>query len=217
MGDVITVGLVDDHILLTEALASLIDAFERYKVVLQAPNGQKLKEKLLVLPKPDIILLDISMPEMNGYETALFIRENYPETKIVAVSTYNSEEKIIRMIQAGCRGYVFKELRPSELLRALDTVMSDNYYFPESITGRMIYNLHQFEQSGEVGTIKLTNKEIDFLKLCVSEKTYKEIADIMQLSPKTIDSYRDLLFKKLSAKSRIGLVLYAIKNDLVQL
>lgn len=205
-----TIALVDDHHLFTESLAGLINSLPGYQVVLTAGNGRALQEQLKN-QVPDIILLDVSMPEMDGYATAEWLREAHPGIAVLALSTHHTESVIVKMLRLGCRGYILKDVRPSELQSALDAVATQGYCFSEYVTGRMLHGIQQEEK------LKLSERELEFLRHSTSEMTYKEIADIMGISVKTVDGYRDALFQKLNAKSRIGLALYAIKHEIVKI
>lgn len=215
----VKVVLVDDHVLLRNGLASLINSFGSYKVLFEANNGKNFIDQLKPGNVPDIVLLDINMPEMDGYETALWLKKNYPLIKVLSLSMYDNENAIIRMFKAGAKGYILKDCDPSELRTALDSVNGKGFYYSEMVTGRLIHTINQMddEDSNTGNLVQLSDREIEFLKLICSELTYKEIADKMFLSPRTIDGYRDALFEKLNAKTRVGLVMYAIKNGIVNL
>lgn len=213
----ITVALVDDHVLLRNGLASLVDSFASYKVLFQADNGNRLIEQLQKVGVPDIALLDINMPHMDGFDTALWLKKNHPTTRVLALSMYDTESSIIRMLRCGARGYLLKDIDPQELKNAFDALIAKGFYYTETVTGKLIHamnNLDDGDNSLRV-IIALSEKEIDFIKLACTELTYKEIAGRMNLSPRTIDGYRDTLFEKLNVKTRIGLAMYAIKNNIV--
>src|SRR5690349_10896167 len=213
----IKVALVDDHVLLRNGLASLVKSFGEYTVIFEANNGRHFIEQLQAKAVPDVVLLDINMPEMDGYDTALWLKKHYPEIKVLALSMYDNENAIIRMFKASAKGYILKDCDPLELRTALDSVVRKGYYYSEMVTGKLIYTLNQLdeEESNIKQLVQLNEREIEFLKLACTEMTYKEIADRMFLSPRTIDGYRDALFEKLSAKTRVGLVMYAIRNGIV--
>jgi DNA-binding NarL/FixJ family response regulator len=215
----IKVVLVDDHVLLRNGLANLIDSFGGYKVLFEANNGKDFTDQLKPAIAPDIVLLDINMPEMDGYETALWLKKNYPLVKVLALSMYDNENAIIRMFKAGAKGYILKDCDPTELRAALDSINSKGFYYSEMVTGRLIHTINQLDEDDNTvkNLIQLNDRELEFLKLVCSELTYKEIADKMFLSPRTIDGYRDALFEKLNVKTRVGLVMYAIKNGIVNL
>jgi len=213
------VVLVDDHVLLRKGLAALIKSFDSYSVLFEADNGKDFIDHLKPKSLPEVVLLDINMPEMDGYETALWIKNNYPSVKVLALSMYDNEKAIIRMFRAGARGYILKDCDPAELKLALDAVVKKGFYYSEMVTGRLIHSINSIDEDDNdmKGLVQLTEKEIGFLKLVCSEMTYKEIADKMFLSARTIDGYRDALFDKLNVKTRVGLVMYTIKNAIVTL
>lgn len=211
------VAVVDDHVLLRNGLATLIRSLEGYNVLFEADNGKDFIEKLKPKALPEIVLLDINMPEMDGYDTALWLKRNHPEIKILALSMYDNENAIIRMLKNGAKGYILKDIDPAEFRVALHALVRKGFYYSEMITGKLIHavnNLDEPEYSIR-NLVNLNEREIEFLKLVCTEMTYKEIADKMFLSPRTIDGYRDALFEKLTVKTRVGLVMYAIKNGIV--
>jgi two-component system invasion response regulator UvrY len=179
-------------------------------------NGKELVEKLsLAKLLPDVCLLDINMPELNGFETARAIKERWPEIKILAVSVYDSEFNIIGMLRAGAGGYILKDAQPEVLRHAIEGLHANGFYHSELVTGRILHQM--VSQPQHVNSGQLNEKEIEFLKLACTEMTYKEIADQMNISPRTIDGYRDQLFAKLNIKSRTGLVMYALKTGITTL
>ena len=215
----VNVVLVDDHVLLRKGLSALVDTFENCSVLFEANNGRDFLDKLTAEMLPDIVLMDINMPEMDGYDTTSWLKNNHPDVKVLALSMYDTENSIIRMFRAGAKGYILKHCDPVELETAINSVISKGFYYTEMVTGRLIHSINVFdeEDSKVKNLIQLNEREIQFLKLVCSELTYKEIADKMVLSPRTIDGYRDALFEKLNLKTRVGLVMYAIKNGIVSL
>lgn len=210
----ISVGLVDDHVLLRKGLAALL-VDNSFRVVLQSDNGKHFIDNLEPGDVPDVVLLDINMPVMDGYQTAHWLKTNYPDVRILALSMYDDEQAIIRMLHSGARGYILKDCEPEELTTAIQSVYEKDFYHSELVSSRLIHNMQG--NSVHAATAALNQKEIEFLKLNCSEKTYKEIAQDMHLSPRTIDGYRDALFEKLGIRSRVGLVIYAIRHRFVQL
>lgn len=210
------IALADDHVLMRNGLASLINTFDDYKVIFQGADGQELIDNINKTSLPDIVLLDINMPKKDGYETALWLKTNHPEIKILALSMYDNEAAIIRMLKNGAKGYILKDAEPGELKAALDAVLHKGYYYSELVTGHLINRVNKMDEANKTkNTALLNEREKEFLKYCCTEMGYKEIADKMHLSPRTIDGYRDTLFEKLNLKTRVGLVMYAIKNGLV--
>lgn len=211
----IQVGVADDHTLLRTALARLINSFENYKVIFEAGNGQEVKDKLTKHVIPDIMLLDVNMPEIDGYETAKWIYKNYPQVKVLALSMFSDEAIIIRMLRLGAKGYIMKNAEPEELKLALDSVLQKDFYLSELISGKIISGLHK-DMDNPHEPVSLTEKEKEFLKWVCSELTYKDIAAKMFVSPRTVDDYRNSLFEKLNVKTRVGLVIFAIKHGMVE-
>jgi two-component system invasion response regulator UvrY len=215
------VALVDDHKLFREGLAELINAFPGYRTCLEADNGRDFVERLNTTDLPDIILLDVSMHEMDGYQTASWLKSHHPGIKVMVLSMFDNENAIIRMMRLGVKGYLLKDIRKKELKEALDSIISKGYYYSDLVTGKLIHTINKIDEEKEGKPIKdlisLTEREIEFLKLACTELTYREIAGKMCLSVHTIDGYRDALFEKLGLKSRVGLVLYGLKNRLVDL
>lgn len=210
--------MADDHVLLRKGLADLLTNLG-YDVLFQADNGEEFIEKLKTNPQPDIVLLDINMPKKDGYDTALWLKRNKPDIKVLALSMYDDENAIIRMLKNGARGYILKDTEPADLKTAIESVLKKGFHYSEMVTGKLIHTINAMEEADTDirHTLGLNEKEIKFLKLAATEKTYKEIAEEMHLSPRTIDGYRDDLFEKLNVKSRVGLVLFAIKNGVVNM
>jgi DNA-binding NarL/FixJ family response regulator len=206
--------LVDDHVLLRNGLASLVRDLG-YNVLFEADNGEDFISKLEKNGEPDVVLLDINMPKKDGYDTALWLKQNYPLVKILALSMYDDESAIIRMLKNGARGYILKDTEPAELRSAIEALLTKGFYYSEMVTGRLIHSINTMDEAPSKNLYGLNEREIEFLKLASTEMTYKEIAEKMFLSPRTIDGYRDSLFEKLNVKSRVGLVLFAIKNGVV--
>jgi two-component system, NarL family, invasion response regulator UvrY len=215
----IKVALADDHVLLRNGLAGLVNSFDNYTVIFEADNGKEFQQKINAADLPQLVLMDINMPEMDGYETTLWLKRNHPDIKVLALSMYDNENAIIRMLRNGARGYLLKDTEPKEFKQALDAIMQKGFYYSELVTGKLIHAVNSITDEGNelASSIKLSDREIEFLKLICTEMTYREIAEKMFLSPRTIDGYRDALFEKLNIKTRTGLVIFAIKNNLVQL
>jgi DNA-binding NarL/FixJ family response regulator len=208
----ISVGLVDDHILLRKGLASLISD-RGFRISIQADNGKQFIDTVHTSNVPDVLLLDISMPVLDGYATMKWLKDNYPDVKVLALSMYDDEQAIIRMLQHGARGYLLKDCQPEQIMKAIETVHEKGLYHSELVSTRLITSMQR--PSDEFNESKLTDRAKRFLQLACSEMTYKEIGAALNLSPRTIDGYRDALFAKLGIKSRVGLVIYAMKHGIV--
>jgi DNA-binding NarL/FixJ family response regulator len=220
MPDLKYIAIVDDHTMFRKGLVMLIDLFHSYKVMLDVANGKELIDRFNGAERlPDIVLLDIQMPEMDGYATAEWLRVNHPDIKVLALSTMDSDATIIKMIRHGARGFILKDAEPKELQLAFDEVIQKGYFYNDMLTRKVLQSLHRITADGSSMNIfvSLTERELEFIKHACSEKSYAEIASEMFLSERTIDGYRDALFRKLQVGTRVGLVIYAIKNNIVKL
>jgi DNA-binding NarL/FixJ family response regulator len=206
--DQILIAIVDDHTLFRDGVASLMGEFEELKVVFEAENGEQMQHKLAKHPLPQVILMDINMPVMDGYLATKWVKENYPQIRVLALSMFEDDKAVIRMIKSGAGGYVLKESKPRELLEAIKTINEKGVFINEMVSGKLIRKMTDNDSPD------FSRKEFEFLRLCCSELTYKEIAEQMYVSPRTVDNYRESLFLKLNLKTRTGLVLYAIQNEI---
>ena len=211
----IQVAIADDHGLMRNALAKLINTFEGYNIVFEANNGKDLRARILQHIIPDIVLLDVNMPEMDGFETTQWLHKTHPQIKILALSMLSDEKTIIRMFRLGAKGYLLKNTDPEELKEALDSIMNKGVYLSEYVSGKLVSGLHQ-DVDNEPKPIVLNEKEKEFLRWACTELSYKDIAAEMFMSARTVDDYRQSLFNRLKVHSRVGLVMYAIKNGIVE-
>ena len=211
----IKVLIVDDHVLFSQALQGLIANFKEFEVVKTLQNGKEVIDFFSnETSAPDVVLMDIQMPIVNGIEATEWLKNNKPNIKVLALSMEAEEDTILKMLRAGAKGYLLKDIHPSVLRHALKEVHSNGFYYTENVANTLLGS-NQKEKSKI--QVELKDRELEFLKLACTERTYKEIAELMFLSPKTIDNYREALFEKLEVKSRIGLVLFAIKEKIVEL
>ncbi|WP_213277979.1 response regulator transcription factor [Chryseobacterium indologenes] len=206
-----SIVIVDDHILIAKALEGIIGNFNEFEVIYVCENGkdliQKIEEGNTI---PDIILLDISMPIMDGFETAVWLTKNHPPIKIMALSMQGDDNSVIKMIKSGAKGYLLKNTHPRDLETALTRLNSDGFFYPDWASKIIFSNLNK-ETESEIA-VRISDREKEFLKYTVTELSYKEIADRMCCSPRTVESYRDQLCEKLDLKTRVGLAVFAIKN-----
>ncbi len=217
MSELKYIALVDDHTMFRKGLAVLIDLFPRYKVLMDVSNGREFIDQLDPDHLPDIVLLDIHMPVMDGYTTATWLHANHPSIRVLALSTMDNDATIIKMIHQGARGYILKDADPKELQVAFEEILAKGYYYNEMLTRKVIQSIHLAGSDAANAFPRLTDREMEFLKHACSEKNYQQIANDMFVSERTVDGYRESLFKKFNVSNRVGLVLYAIKNQMVQL
>ncbi len=215
------IALVDDHVLLRDALSKIINHFDGYSVLFVANNGRHFIQMLDPDNLPNIVIMDVNMPVMNGFETTQWITENHPDMKVIALSMLKEEHAVIRMLRHGAKGYLLKDTELEEMKQAMEEVMNKGIFINEILYRNIVQSIHHspeemVETEKEVA-LDLTEREKEFLRLLCTDKSYKEIASDMYLSPRTVDGYRDNLFDKLKVSSRIGLVLFAIRNEIAQL
>jgi len=212
----ILVGIVDDHTMFRQGIRSILSENEDIKIVFDAPNGSIMKEKITTHPLPHVVLMDITMPQVDGYDATRWLKQNHPSVKVLALSMFEEDEPIIRMLKCGAGGYILKESTAADLVFAIKTIAENDYFLNNLVTGKLIRSLQEEIKASSIVS-DLTTNEIRFLELCCTEFTYKEMAGKMNLSVHTIDNYRDALFEKFELKSRTGLVLFALKNNIVRL
>lgn len=203
--------LIDDHVLFSKSLSLLINQSDEFKVVQLYSNGKEFInaiENFEVIPY-DIILLDVNMPIFDGEKTMNWINQNRPKLKVILLSVNDNEHIVMKMIKLGAKGYLLKDIDPDKFIEALRIVLLGGFYYSDLVTSYFLDHTRY-----EVKT-NFNEKEIQFIKLSCTEKTYKEIAEIMFLSPKTIDNYREKVFEKTNVKTRVGMVMFAIKNGII--
>ena len=213
----IQLGLVDDHIITRTGLKTYIELNKDIKVSLEAGNGKELFQLLAKTSTlPDIILLDISMPKMNGFEAISVLQEKYASIKVLIFSMIIEEDTVMHMIRRGACGFISKSSDPEIILKAILTVAKAGYYFG-NLTKKEFFR-RDFIRAGSgtfIGNHHITPKELEFIRLASSNLSYQEIAEYMKVSYKTVENYRDSLFHKLEIKNRAALVYYAFKSGLI--
>lgn len=211
----VSIGIADDQQLFMKSLAALINTFDSCEVVVEALNGEELLKKLLTMDtQPDILLIDVSMPVMDGITTAEIVSKKYPLIKMAALSSTEDDTTIISMIRANCCSYLLKNIHPDELEKAIFEIDEKGYYNADE------YNRNYrrlLKQSTLPETSKISAQELKFLQYACTDLTYKAIAAKMHLAERTIDGYRESLFEKLNVQSRVGMALEAVRRKLVEL
>ncbi len=221
----VKLAIVDDHKLFRKGLEKLIDLDEnpQYLILFEAEDGADMIRKIDKKALPDIVIMDIEMPGMDGYETVAWLQDHYPSVQVLVVSMVEKEDAILRMIRLGVKGYLSKDIEPADLHAALKSLAKGNYHYTDFLTGKLIHSVMNADKNGHSATVSpaisistLTPREREFVKYaCTTELNYQQIADKMFVAHKTVDGYRESVFDKLKVKSRMGLMLFALKNDLV--
>lgn len=212
----VSIAVVDDHKIVRDGIRSMLDDQPGYEITAEAGNGKEIIE-LCETREFDIIIMDITMPEMDGIEATHVLSRKYPQTKILALTMLNKDQHIRNMINAGASGYVLKSTGRQELLKALDSLINNQYYFSDDATKSILSELVSPDvSSGQYSEeVHITDREKEVLQLIVEEFTNQEIAEQLHISVRTVDAHRRNLLQKIGAKNTAGLVKYALEHDLL--
>ncbi len=213
------IALVDDHTLFRKGLISLVEMLEdNIEILFEADNGLEMQQKLDAANLPDIILMDINMPGMDGFESVTWLKKIHPAIKVLVISMVEQEESVIKMLKLGVKGYLGKDVEPQELNNALTAIRSKGFYYTDFITGKLVHTLqNEAENLLTESEINLNEKEKKFMQLVCTELNFNEIAKEMFMSPRTIEGYKYAMMQKTDVRSRVGLALYAVKHGIVKL
>ena len=210
----INVAYAEDHITVRETISFFLESQGEIKIIIKAANGLSLIQQIeQSKTKPDVCVIDIKMPKMDGFETVSAIKHRWPEMKILALSGYQREEFIIKLILAGVHGYLSQSDHPREISNAIKEVHRNDYYYGEHFSPKLLAAVRSHEKSMP----ELTEMETQLLRLSLEDLTYAEIAKIMQTTPKSVEGYRSKLFQKLGVKSKVGLAKYAVRFGYVSI
>lgn len=208
--------IADDHEVYRDGLKTLLGKTTELQVIGEASNGKELIDVCDAL-RPDIVLTDIKMPLMDGIEAAAYISSHIPHVKIIALSMFNQDNLILDMLNAGASGYLIKNAAKNEILEAITSVTKDVPYYCRSTSIRLARLIGGSGVSTRpVEKAHFSEKELSIIKLICEEKTSREIADVMYVSPRTVDEYRERIREKMKVKGTTGIVIYALTNDLVK-
>ena len=212
--ETIKVAIVDDHKLVSKALENMISLNPNFQVTMNCFNGQDFIDELQkTKTHPDVVLMDINMPIKNGIETTAEVSRKFPNLKVIALTMEDNEGTIIKMMKAGAKGYLLKDMSPDILFNAINIVHEKGIFYTDMVTQSLL-KIKTEEKFMKNLNETLKDRELEFIRLACSELTYREIAHQMCVSPRTIDGYRDSIFLKLNVKTRVGIVLFAIKHNL---
>lgn len=215
-GKVIKVAIADDHALFRQGVKTALSVKKDIELIAEADNGMQLLN-LLKHIDPDVILLDIQMPIMDGIQTLPEIRKIKPDAKVIILSMHNDHSMISKLMEIGANSYLTKNSDSETIYQAIRTCYEQEFFFNE-LTNKALLTGLRTKRSDSFGPQEadLSDKEVRVLKLMCEEKTTKEIADIVEISPRTVEAIRDKLKTKTGAKSMAGLVMYAVKNGIVE-
>lgn len=211
-----TICLIDDHAIVRHGLKELLEKISNFEVIQEFDNGEDFLEALPLQPKPDMYILDYSMPNMNGIEVLQALEEKEEEYKVLLLTQHFDEQIINEAYHHGARGFLHKNCTAHDLKFAIDNIVKIGYNNVTEILKRI--RNHQTDTTKTKEEITLSQRELHFLKLVCDERelTYDQMADIMNLSVKSIESYRAALFDRYNIKSKVGLVLFSFKHKLTE-
>ena len=213
----INLAIVDDHKIFRNGLKATLEDCPEFNLIIEASNGKELIGQLADRI-PDLILMDIKMPEMDGMQTTAHIQQHFKQIKVLALSMHNEDKYIVDMMKAGASGYLLKNAEPEEIIEAILTVHNKGFYFNEHLSVTLIKQLvgpSSYSGSAEQQQVDLNDREIEVLKLVCQEHSNQEIADKIFLSVRTVEGYRARLFEKTGSKNLVGLVIFAIKKGII--
>jgi DNA-binding NarL/FixJ family response regulator len=212
----IKVAIADDHTLFRAGVKTALSVKKDVELIAEADNGMQLLNLLRHI-EPDVILLDIQMPIMDGITTLPEIRKLYPHVKVIILSMHNDHSMISKLMEIGANSYLTKNSDSETIYQAIKTCYEQEFFFNELTNKALLTGLRTRKpEANTLEDVQLSDKELRILKLMCEEKTTKEIADIVEISPRTVEAIRDKLKSKTGAKSMAGLVMYAVKNGILQ-
>lgn len=209
----VKICLVDDHKLFRSGIKEMLNNLQQFDVIFEADNGEDFFAKIGNKLMPDIVLLDINMPKVNGFEVAQRLQTQYPMVKIIVLSMLTDADAILKMVKLGIAGFVLKDAKKEEFVDALNTVLAGDVYFATAVNKVLHSNIKKTQLNGPL----ISERDLVFLKCLCAQQSYQDIATQMGVSVRTVEGYRDQLFEKLNIRNKIGLVIYAIKNKLVSI
>jgi DNA-binding NarL/FixJ family response regulator len=216
----IRIFLVDDHQLVRDGIKALLMSSENLTILGEAASGKECFEKIALEP-PDILILDISLPDTSGIEITKRVSVEYPETRVLILSMYTNEDFIFNSVKAGARGYLPKNTSREELLTAIQTIYQGEEFFADSISRIMLRSYVRKAKEDDTmpqrGPVPLTTREIEILKLFAEGFINKEISDKLDISIRTVETHKNHIMKKLELKSTVELIKYAIRNKIVEI
>ncbi len=212
----IKLAVADDQFLFRKGLIALLAEHEEFRVLIDAENGKDLLDQM-EKKKPDIVLLDLEMPVMDGIEVTSHIKHHYPDVRVIVLTMHNSEEYIVHLIEKGARGFLLKNTDVEVLVDAIYSVKETGYYFNDLISKAMVTGLARKKRiKPDFRPVKLTEREIEIVRLICKELSNREMAEKLFISLRTIEGHRERILEKTGARNAAGIVLFAVKNNLLE-
>lgn len=215
----IKVAIADDHKIFRSGVINTLTPYENISVVFEAEDGEHLLE-IMQQQQPDVILMDLKMPKMDGIQATIKVREKYPQVKVIILTMYEDDNFIVHLVENGANAYLLKNSEPEEIYEAICTTFDKGFYFNENVNLALLKkvlhkNKQQFKPTFK-NEVQLSDRELEVLKLICNEFTTQEISEKIFLSPRTVEGLRQKLLEKLNVKNTVGLVLYAFRNSLIE-
>lgn len=211
----ISIILADDHEIFRDGFKVLLKKLPQLQLVGEAGNGKELVGLAKKL-NPHVVVTDIKMPELDGIEATRLIRQHCPDTGVLALSMFDEENLVLDMLEAGAKGYLLKDSTKEEILKAVTAIHNKQTYYYSETSARLIRKIASGNFEQEKKPVSFTDKEIVVIRLICQELSNKEIAERLQLSPRTVEGYREQILHKIDAKNTVGLVIYALRNKIYE-
>jgi len=214
----LNIVVTDDHKLFRKGMAALLSDFDQVGEIFEAENGLDLLNTIRNMPlPPDVVLLDVNMPVMDGVEATRELKQKHPTVRIIILSMEDDVQLVSHLVSEGVNGYLLKNADPDELELALKKVMTNDFYFSASLTAAVLNSSKaSFKVKSRASEVELSERETQVLQLICEELTAAEIADRLSLSARTVEGYKRNLLEKTGTRNMAGLVIFAMKNDLIQ-
>lgn len=217
--ELIQLAIADDHKIFRDGIKMALSSKENLKIIWEADDGKDLLHKIAI-QKPDVLLMDIRMPEMDGINAIELLRKEYDDVKIVVLSMYDDQQTISKMMENGANAYLTKTTDPDEIYEAILTCMNDDFYFNQlvnnAVMGKLLQKKSVRKHYGAQAPISFNEKELKILQLLGEDKTTDEISKIVFLSPRTIETIRQNMKNKVGAKTIGGLLMYSMRNKMIE-
>lgn len=209
--------IADDHEIFRDGLALMLSRQKDITLIAQAGDGKELLE-LTELHNPDVIITDIKMPVMDGIQASKHILQKFPDIKIIALSMFDEESLIVDMLEAGAKGYLLKNADKQEILDAIETVYEDKTYYCHHTSARLTNMIvrSNFNPYKKKEPVSFNDRELEIIKLICQQNSSKEISDKLFLSSRTVEGYRTKILEKMNARNTVGVVVYALKHNLIE-
>jgi DNA-binding NarL/FixJ family response regulator len=216
-GEIIKVAIADDHKIFRDGIKMALTGKKFLRIIWEAEDGKDLMHKMR-LKLPDVLLMDIRMPEMDGVNAISLLRKEYENVKVIVLTMYDDQEMITKMMEMGANAYLTKTTDPEEIYNAILTCMNDDFYFNDLVNKAVLLRLQQKRPSKAFfpNSVNFSEKELKILRLIADDKTTEDISKEVYLSPRTIETIRQNMKTKVGAKTIAGLVMYAMRNKLLE-